>query len=270
MTKREVDPSLPVLMAFSPDKKATFLGPHGKVSWAFGTAFLLLTVFLRAQSTLEPSVRSSNQGATVQIQVPASTTLRTLVTKFCESTVISCHGTDIVPDEVVPIMSMKGTWNEIVNELFAGTNLNYVAISPTLSSSGSLFIERSSRLTQLNASTTALFPTNQNSDSGTTASIRNNAEIFDSSSIQEGGGASGSSTEANAVSQPAEYLPFPDSHGRPVPAADKSLGGLPFGDIGARPEDTDATKFLPFPDSHGKAVPARPPQTGSPFQAGHN
>jgi len=234
------------------------------------TAFLLLAVFLQAQSTLEPSVISSNQGATILIQVPRSTTLRTLIAKFCESTTTRCEGTATVPDESVPVMSIKGTWNQVVAELFAGTGLNYVARAPTPSSPGSLLIEKPSRSTQSSANAAAPFPIVQNTDAATTTSIRSSAEIFDQHSRPEDEQISLSSTETNSISQMAGYLPLPDSNGRLVPMADNKTGGLPFGPIDKGPEGGDSTKFLPFPDSHGRLVPMRPPQAGLPFPNGRN
>jgi hypothetical protein len=175
-----------------------------------------------------------------------------------------------VPDESVPVMSMKGTWNEVVAELFAGTGLNYVARAPTPSSPGSLLIEKSSQPTQSSSNAAAPFPIVQNTGAVTTTSIQGSAEIFDQHSRPEDEEVSLSSTETNPTSQMAGYLPLPDSNGRLVPAADNKTGGLPFGPIDKGPEGGDSTKFLPFPDSHGRRVPMRPPQAGLPFPTGRN
>jgi hypothetical protein len=270
MTKHESATSWFVCNVFNSDHSWTCAVLRRKTTWARITAFLLLAVFLQAQSTLEPSLVSSNQGATILIQVPRSTTLRTVIAKFCESTTTRCEGTANVPDESVPVMCIKGTWNQVVAELFVGTGLNYVARAPTPSSPGSLLIEKSSRPTQSSKNAAAPFPIVQDTGAETTTSIRSSAEVFDQNSRPEDEEVSLSSTETNSLFQMAGYLPLPDSNGHLVPMADNKLGGLPFGPIDQGSEGGDSTKFLPFPDSHGSRVPIRPPQAGSPFPTGRN
>jgi hypothetical protein len=226
----------------------------------------LLSAALFAQSTSAGKISFSNTGGSIAISVPSGTVLRTVIVDLCENTKSHCEGTENVPKEQMPDMSIRGSWEHVLEQLLAGSGLNYVAVSAMPNSAGSLVILPSSQPSGTPEDASVLSPRGLPSRLGPPRS-----DVPPTESAQSYTEDAEVSTEEEA-SQPSAtgYLPFPDSHGRPVPANPQVSGGMPFSTGNTEATESGAAQFLPFPDSRGKPIPAKPGPPGLPFSENPN
>jgi len=217
---------------------------------------------------------------TVAIAIP--TDLRVVVDEVCKQTETTCEGTQYLAGSAVAPMNLQGAWNSVIDQLLEGSGINYVASPPTVASGGRLIIQpRTAGTTQgptqspevqvgaRNArEATSLSRSVDQSNPDGSASSGPAPESSSGSTGEENNAASGSSAPyaANAPSvagspltsnipagsqsglEGASYLPFPDSHGNPIPTTNEPV------------------LYLPFPDSHGNPIPVQPSDPGgSPF-----
>jgi hypothetical protein len=69
------------------------------------------------------------QGVNLTVQVEKSATLSIVLERVCTQTCAQCEGAERAGDGWVGPVTLSGDWNDVVNNLLAGTGLNYIATS---------------------------------------------------------------------------------------------------------------------------------------------
>ncbi len=231
-------------------------------------SIVLASTTVVAQSTSAAKISFSKAGGNIEITIPSGTILRTVITDLCEKTKSHCEGTENVPSEQMPAMSMRGSWEHVLEQLLAGSGVNYAVVSAMPNSAGSVVILPPSQSTDppQEASASRPSPPDRQSSLASPISTLPRTESAESNMDEV------ETTTDEEASNPSTmgYLPFPDSHGRPVPANPQASGGMPFSTGDTAATDSDAPQYLPFPDSHGNPVPAKPGPPGLPFSTKPN
>jgi hypothetical protein len=232
-----------------------------------GSLLLASIADAQQQSPLPLTVRFDSANTSVVIAEPSD--LRIVLDEVCRQTKTSCEGTQYLAGSKVAPMQLQGSWNSVIDQLLEGSGVNYVASPPSEVGSGRLIIQAKgtngpdSGFTQNGAerpgdtrpdlSGAKTLPdrtiaVEDSLQSGTEVSQSAPAGSPAARSSSLAGSPLTSDLPAVANSEPAAYLPFPDSHGNPIPTTNAPV------------------LYLPFPDSHGNPIPVDPnAPTGSPF-----
>jgi hypothetical protein len=241
--------------------------------------FCLLPVLAQTQVSSDPPVTIRYVEGSISIDVNTKASLETVLQHFCRATKAECSGAEYCRSLNVAALSLRGSWEDVVEHLMSGTQLNYVSRAPYGNSKGKLLIEPRSALGRemptappsANSPQPSYLPSQQlasgTSDGETETAPSDNANTseyqrqeFDSASAPTHAPALAASSQsgvrgspltsdmpAASSAEPPGGSPFPDSLGRPLPASEL------------------APQFLPFPDSKGQLIPAKPSQPGMPF-----
>jgi len=219
------------------------------------------------------------------ISVSQTSDLAAVLGKLCKETLSDCDGAEQATSSKVAPVTLHGNWNEVVSQLMDGSGLNYVTTSPSLKSRGHLIVQGKSltlpdpapsaqNMSAEISSEPSVSPTANNSApsrGNMDESAQNSPQQMGYSTggdVSHGDGAAGTimgnyrgtaaslrgspltsdmPAQSGSPQQPS-FLPFPDSHGNPIPTSNQPV------------------LYLPFPDSLGNPIPADPNKpTGSPF-----
>lgn len=222
-------------------------------------------------------VSSGNQ---LRVRVPDQAPLSTVMSSVCQQQKIKCTGTDTLTSYRGPAMTVEGTLRQVISKLLEGTDVNYEFSRTSEGGATAIaFLGHAPRGTAPVPSPTAQdkpdhppMPLHSRPFPGRPPQPGNSPEISPPSNPPQSQlrpGAPGSTGTADPASgpvqsidnataakmlftgtgdpTPAQYLPFPDQNGQPVPI-----------------NNTPATA-QPFPDQNGKPIPVKPTQPGSPF-----
>jgi hypothetical protein len=234
-----------------------------------------------------PALRISVQGPRVDVALSAQAPLSQVLDAFCHETNTGCEGTELAAGSAVSPLEFKGTASQVLAQLLDGSQLNYVYSPRDGARPARLLIQGLAKTLEAghpsgNPSASSYSP--QTATAG--GSQGDTPMVSDSASSPEppsessfgagsesrssmGGSAFGGNnsmmpaqvpttgvrgspltsdmSEAMASQQAPEFLPFPDSHGNPIPT------------------NNDSPQYLPFPDSNGNPIPVKPSPGGSPF-----
>jgi len=249
--------------------------------WVLAALLVSAAVAVAQSQSTGPAasaVQVTSAGGSLRLQVQTATTLNTGLSALCKEQKLECSGTELVARERLPQMVVEGSLQAVVKHLLEGTGINFEITRSPAGVPSKLVL-----LGHAPAGTTVQSGLSGSSDqalrnqppSGYVGSAYVGSTIDQTDSVAspttsqptiagDRGEASGAqSSEARAQAQhaaelmyagghatqvtPSEYLPFPDSNGKPI--ASKPPSG----------------EFLPFPDSNGNPIPIKPAQGGSPF-----
>ena len=245
-------------------------------AWVLAALLVSAAVAVAQSQSTGPAasaVQVTSASGSLRLQVQTATTLSAGLNALCKEQKLECTGTELVARERLPQMVVEGSLQAVVKHLLEGTGINFeitrnpagapsklvllghapagTTVQSGLSGSSnqapgnqppSGYIGSAIAPTDSVASPTTSQPTvagNRGEASGSQSSEAPTQALHAAELMYAGGNA----TQVT----PSEYLPFPDSNGKPIPSKP------PSGD------------FLPFPDSHGNPIPIKPAQGGSPF-----
>ena len=226
------------------------------------------------------TVEVVSRGNQLQVKVPDQAPLSTVLSSVCQHQKVKCTGTETLTSYRGPAMTVDGTLREVISKLLEGTDVNYefsrssqgsateisflghaprgtaaVPTPPAQEKPDHPTILRSRPYPGSPGSPTAS-PQSTPPQSTPPQSQLRPTTPGGSETRTEGTQAAASSDNARAASMlftgtgdntPAQFQPFPDQNGQPIPI-----------------NNTPATA-QPFPDQHGNPIPVKPATGGSPF-----
>lgn len=228
------------------------------------------------------TVQVASQGKDLKVDVPDQTPLSTVMAAVCKQQKIKCTGAESLGSFRGPAMSVEGPLRQVVSKLLEGTDVNYeLARTAQGTPSEITFLGHAPRGTAAVPTASAPEPATQptfmhsraypggpprsqppdapqppttpapsdNNASGTPASPPQAALDPQAEALRSQKAAAEMFTGSGNTA-PAQYQPFPDSHGQPIPLTD------------VKPT------ALPFPDQFGNPIPLKQPTGGSPFPMG--
>ncbi len=248
-----------------------------------------------AQQAAPVIVKVISQDSRVAVQTSQNAPLNAILEELCRQTRSDCEGTAAAAKIELPPINALGTWEQIIDKLMEGTNLNYAAMPATAASGARLLI------TGLALSPEAPQPASAaNGALGSNGRVRSaSSDPFssngagptpDDSVPQQVATAEDTATEVVPSQEPivaavASNTVAPDT-AAPSPPRSVNLGTatdfmgnsvpqyagpgyFPFPDGQGHliPADNQPTTSSPFPDSSGNLIPVSKPPTpdGNPF-----
>jgi hypothetical protein len=255
------------------------------MSWVGKIAVVCLYGTLAfAQQDSSESVKVSYAYPKLTVSVTRPADLAVALEKLCKETQSNCEGIELARSSKLAPGTLRGTWNEVLDQLMEGSKLNYATSAPSATSRGALVVQ-GNKLVLPNpapgmqnpqpmateagletppttpASNDSAAPSENRDDSAQNMSMSvpavsqsNNAVAMETATYQDsfkgtprGGPFSPFPMESDALPR-ASFSPFPDSHGNLMPVSDEQ------------------PLYSPFPDSHGNLMPIAPGNiSGSPF-----
>ena len=227
-------------------------------------------------------VRVTGHANALQVEVPEQASLSTVLSSVCREQKIKCTGTETLAGYKGPAMTVEGTLRQVVSKLLEGTDVNYEfsrsadggateisflghaphgttgVPSPAAAAEPKRPMPLHSMPFPGKAGPAPAAPSDEPAPAPTGPGVSSASPAPDAQS-PAADAQSDEERNLRAItdmfkgtgnSEPAQFLPFPDSHGQPIPVVD--------------PQEKPAV--LPFPDQFGNPIPAKPPvKDASPF-----
>jgi len=237
-------------------------------------------VLVFAQQNVFDGITITYAPPKLTVSVTQTADLAVILAKLCKETQSDCDGIERAASSKVSPVTLHGGWDEVIDQLMAGSGLNYAMSSPSSKSRGRLIVqgnklalpdvvssmqnpqtmttEAGSEPSTSPAMSDSATPSSENKETSAQnetigASQPNGAAMAMGAYQNSSGGSlrgspfSGLPAESGSPTK-ISFSPFPDSHGNLIPVKDET------------------PLYSPFPDSHGNLIPVDPNKiTGSPF-----